>query len=131
VYHGFGKRPPFFEGWYFKMVDATEQHRCGDPGAIGQMQAHPIFSSNADGVTGNSTYHRYPFESLFRQDRLDIRAGPNRFPSTGSASTSGALNERCKVNFTGSPMAGHVHSSRIMGWYALVRSWSAITVSQL
>jgi len=26
-YHGHGKRPPFFEGWYYKLVDASEQAR--------------------------------------------------------------------------------------------------------
>jgi len=28
-YHGRlrDQRPPFFEGWYFKVVDATERHR--------------------------------------------------------------------------------------------------------
>jgi hypothetical protein len=27
LYHGHGKRAPFFEGWYFKLVDAGDQHR--------------------------------------------------------------------------------------------------------
>jgi undecaprenyl-diphosphatase len=26
-YHGDGKRSPFFEGWYFKVVDRTTRHR--------------------------------------------------------------------------------------------------------
>ena len=27
AYHGHGKKPPFFEGWYYKIVDATEEQR--------------------------------------------------------------------------------------------------------
>ena len=27
AYHGHGKRPPFFEGLYFKLVDRTGAHR--------------------------------------------------------------------------------------------------------
>lgn len=30
VYHGHGKEPPFFEGWYYKLVDASEHHRQAD-----------------------------------------------------------------------------------------------------
>jgi tocopherol cyclase len=26
LYHGHGAKPPFFEGWYFKLVDAGETH---------------------------------------------------------------------------------------------------------
>ena len=25
IYHGFGKKPPFFEGWYYKIVSAVER----------------------------------------------------------------------------------------------------------
>jgi len=32
LYHGDGARPPFFEGWYFKLVDATEAHRYAESG---------------------------------------------------------------------------------------------------
>jgi hypothetical protein len=27
MYHGHGKQPPFFEGWYYKLVSADETHR--------------------------------------------------------------------------------------------------------
>jgi hypothetical protein len=27
MYHGHGKRPPFFEGWYYKLVSADETQR--------------------------------------------------------------------------------------------------------
>ncbi len=27
IYHGHSQRPPFFEGWYFKIVSADETQR--------------------------------------------------------------------------------------------------------
>ena len=83
LYHGDGVRPPFFEGWYFKLVDATEAHRYAViPGVfIGREPASShAFVQTLDGATGRSTYHRYPFD-VFRADphEFDIRVGPNRF----------------------------------------------------
>ena len=77
------KRPPFFEGWYFKLVDAGEDHRYAViPGVfIGREPGSShTFVQTLDGTTGRTTYHRYPFES-FRADRsmFDIQVGPNRF----------------------------------------------------
>ena len=83
LYHGDGARPPFFEGWYFKLVDATEAHRYAViPGVfIGRDPASShAFVQTLDGAAGRTTYHRYPFDA-FRADprEFDIRVGPNRF----------------------------------------------------
>ena len=83
LYHGQGKRAPFFEGWYFKLVDAHEQHRYAViPGAfIGHDPgASHAFVQTLDGVTGRTAYHRYPFETFqAARDEFDIRVGPNHF----------------------------------------------------
>ncbi|MBK7199248.1 tocopherol cyclase family protein [Candidatus Amarolinea dominans] len=83
LYHGRGKQPPFFEGWYFKLVDAGEQHRYAViPGVfIGREPgASHAFVQTLDGATGRTAYHRYPFEAFqAARDEFDIRIGPNRF----------------------------------------------------
>ncbi|MFZ1267587.1 MAG: tocopherol cyclase family protein [Anaerolineae bacterium] len=83
LYHGRGKQPPFFEGWYFKLVDAGEQHRYAViPGVfIGREPgASHAFVQTLDGATGRTAYHRYPFEAFqAARDEFDIRVGPNRF----------------------------------------------------
>ena len=83
LYHGHGQRPPFFEGWYFKLVDAREQHRYAViPGVfIGrEPAASHAFVQTLDGATGATAYHRYPFEAFqASRDEFDIRVGPNRF----------------------------------------------------
>lgn len=83
LYHGRGKQPPFFEGWYFKLVDASEQHRYAViPGVfIGREPgASHAFVQTLEGATGRTAYHRYPFEAFqAARDEFDIRIGPNRF----------------------------------------------------
>ena len=83
LYHGHGKRPPFFEGWYFKLVDAGEQHRYAViPGVFigSEPGASHAFVQTLDGATGATAYHRYPFEAFqAARDEFDIRVGPNHF----------------------------------------------------
>ncbi len=83
MYHGLGKRDNFFEGWYFKFVDAVEQHvHAVIPGVFlgkDRSTSH-AFVQVLDGLSGRSTYHRYPLDQFAASDReLDIRVGPNHF----------------------------------------------------
>jgi tocopherol cyclase len=83
LYHGQNKRPPFFEGWYFKLVDGSEQHRYAViPGVFISREpgASHAFVQTLDGVTGRTAYHRYPFNAFqAARGEFDIRIGPNRF----------------------------------------------------
>jgi tocopherol cyclase len=83
LYHGRGKRPLFFEGWYCKLLDASEQYRYATiPGVfIGREPgASHAFVQILDGATDRTEYHRYPFEAFqAARDEFDIRVGPNRF----------------------------------------------------
>jgi len=82
-YHGHGKRPPFFEGWYYKLVDAGEQHRYAViPGIFlsDDPAQHHAFVQVLDGRSGHTTYHRYATQEFWAADgELDVRIGPNRF----------------------------------------------------
>ena len=83
MYHGHAKRRNFFEGWYYKFVDAAEQHvQAVIPGVfLGKdTSTSHCFVQILDGATGHSTYHRYPLDRFWASDReLDLRVGPNRF----------------------------------------------------
>ena len=83
LYHGRGQRPPFFEGWYFKLVDASQQHRYAIiPGVfVGREKGSShAFVQTLDGATGRTIYHRYPLEAFAAQrGAFDIRIGSNRF----------------------------------------------------
>ena len=83
LYHGHRKSRSFFEGWYFKFVDAMERHvHAVIPGVfLGKdAAASHCFVQVLDGLTGQSTYHRYPLDQFWASDHeLDLRVGSNRF----------------------------------------------------
>jgi tocopherol cyclase len=140
LYHGHGAKPPFFEGWYFKLVTAAS--RSGDghqekafaviPGVFlgrdsglgeGAASSH-AFVQTLDGLTGHSTYHRYPLESFSASRReFDIRVGPNRFRADRMILDIRTAERQMQgeVSFAGlTPWPVSVTSPGIMGWYALV-----------
>jgi tocopherol cyclase len=86
-YHGHGRRPPFFEGWYFKLVDATERARYAViPGVFlsDDPDRHHAFVQVLDGATGDASYHRYPAGAFAAApDAFEVRVGPNRFGRSG------------------------------------------------
>jgi hypothetical protein len=78
-----GKKPPYFEGWYYKLIDPSEQHRLAViPGIFkgADPDASHAFVQILDGTSGKATYHAYPTEAFQAAERtLDIQVGPNRF----------------------------------------------------
>jgi hypothetical protein len=87
MYHGHGKRRGFFEGWYFKFIDAAEQHlHAVIPGVFlgkDRTTSH-AFVQVLDGLSGHSTYHRYALDQFAASDReFDVRVGPNHFRTDG------------------------------------------------
>lgn len=85
-YHGHMLKPPFFEGWYYKLVDKTHRHRLAIiPGIFLSQDAenHHAFVQVLDGMAGNATYHRYTAsEFVAAKDRFEVQLGENRFNST-------------------------------------------------
>jgi hypothetical protein len=83
AFHGHGRRPPFFEGWYYKMVDREAEHALAIiPGvyfARDRRESH-CFVQVFDGASGRAWYRRYAVED-FEADpnRFALRIGPNRF----------------------------------------------------
>ncbi len=82
-YHGHGKQPPFFEGWYYKLIDSTEQHRYAViPGIFfsHDRDRHHAFIQVLDGMTGNSAYFTFPPEQFqAAENDFDVRIGDNHF----------------------------------------------------
>ena len=125
LYHGHGKRPPFFEGWYYKLVDATEQARYAViPGIFlsEDPAEHHAFVQILDGRTGQVSYHRYRPEEFWASDRaFDLRIGPNRFTSEHFSLDirSPELTASGELRFSDlAPWPVTLLSPGIMGWYA-------------
>ena len=126
-YHGDGVQPPFFEGWYYKMVSADGRERLAViPGLYRSRDAAEshAFIQVLDGRHGRSWYHRYPLEE-FHADRraFDVQIGANRFTCRSLQldlhSDSGRLSGRIThAQIRPWPVAWR--SPGVMGWYAWV-----------
>lgn len=86
-FHGDLFRPPFFEGWYFKLVTADQSRAFAIiPGlsiSKDESGSH-AFIQVLDGNTGEVHVARYPVSS-FRNDpkRFNIAIGENHFSLDG------------------------------------------------
>ena len=126
-YQGHRRRPPYFEGWYYKIVDVSEQHGFAIiPGVFrgSEQAASHAFVQVLDGMTGQATYHRYLMSDFWASDNsLDLRVGPNRF--TEMTITLGIdspeLTLAGELRFEGLvPWPVSLASPGIMGWYPWV-----------
>jgi hypothetical protein len=128
-YHGHGRQPPFFEGWYYKLVDASERHRYAViPGIFvsHDPEAHHAFVQILDGQTGQVDYHRFPPNEFWAaEDEFDLLIGSNRFREDSlsldiGSPHLGVSGELCFRNTKPWPVT--LLSPGIMGWYAWVPS---------
>ncbi|MFC2064817.1 tocopherol cyclase family protein [Chloroflexota bacterium] len=124
VYHGFNKKPPFFEGWYYKLVSADEKHKAAIiPGVILGKDAHS-FVQVLNGVDGKVAYHKYPFQS-FQADKhhFAVSIGNNHFDdkqiSLEIESLEGQLSGDIQFGQI-NPWPVTLTSPGIMGWYSWV-----------
>jgi hypothetical protein len=124
-YHGQGRNPPFFEGWYFKLVDAEEKHTFAViPGIfLAEDSANTYaFVQVLDGNANRLSFHRFSADEFSaREDIFDIRVGQNHFSThrirlkidDAEAGVQGELNFANTV-----PWPVTLISPGIMGWYA-------------
>ncbi len=86
-YHGHTARPPFFEGWYFKVVSPDRRTRYAIiPGIFlsDDPTKQHAFIQVFDGVSGRATYHRFTADQFHAaDDRFDVRIGANHFTEDG------------------------------------------------
>jgi len=126
-YQGRDKRPPYFEGWYYKLVGPRERHRFAIiPGIFkgADSEESHSFVQILNGTTGETTYHQYPVHAFqAARQRLRIDVGPNQFAlkrihleiASPRRSVTGAL------TFSDvSPWPSTVMSPGVMGWFAWI-----------
>lgn len=123
-YHGHGKKSPFFEGWYFKLVNASETQRYAIiPGIFLGEDSH-AFIQVLDGNLAQSTYHRFEPDAFWAaRDCFHIRIADNEFRRDGfQLNIDDALGQvRGSISFIDlSPWPVSFFSPGIMGWYAWV-----------
>ena len=125
-YHGrlHNQRPPFFEGWYFKVVDATARHRFAFiPGIFWSGRPHSFVQVN-DGERAAAHYHEHPIEAFWAaEDRFEVHVGPNRFTHNEMTLLIDRPEQQVAgtLRFGGlSPWPVTLTAPGIMGWYAWV-----------
>jgi hypothetical protein len=110
-YHGQHRKPPFFEGWYFKLISANGRQRAAIiPGLFksDDPEQNHSFVQVLDGVTGQMVYHRFPADAF--------RAAPDRFEVTVGASR---FTDRYVALQLGGPeqaLYGEVHFEGVTPW---------------
>ena len=125
-YHGHGRsRGPFFEGWYYKIVDAEERARLAIiPGIfLGEDPARSeSFVQILDGVSGESHYHSFPVAAFHAaQDGFEVRIAENRFGAGAIKLRIPEAPVEGEIWFSGlTPWPVSWRSPGIMGWYAWV-----------
>lgn len=83
IYHGFNRCPPYFEGWYFKLIDASRARRLAVIPGIFRAEdpaKNHSFIQVLDGVSGVATYHEYPVDAFWaHRSRFEVRVGDSAF----------------------------------------------------
>lgn len=127
LYHGIGKQPPFFEGWYYKLVNKSETKRFAFiPGIFlhNDPAKRHAFVQVLDGSSGSAVYHDYsPSEFRPSGPPFELRIGNNRFTTDSLSIDIGKSSQqiRGELRFEGmTPWPVTVRSPGIMGWYAWV-----------
>ena len=83
VYHEGWLKPPFFEGWYFKLVDRGCKNAYAIiPGAFrkGKREDSRAFILVLDGNSGNVRVFNFPYDALVvKPGSFDVMIGTNHF----------------------------------------------------
>ncbi len=125
-YHGRHITAPFFEGWYYKLVDKTGQRRYAIIAGVAQTgdENEHAFVQVLDGATGASVYHRYPLQDFWAApDAFYVTVGPNHFSAAHLKVDlpDETLALRGDLTFCDlTPWPVSVASPGMMGWYGWV-----------
>lgn len=126
-YQGARRRYPYFEGWYFKLVDASERHRYAVIPGVSKgptLTASQAFVQFLDGSTGQAIFVRYPFTEFHASsETFSIQVRPKRFSRDEIvlALDGPELALSGEVGLLGSPpWPRRWYAPGIMGWFSFV-----------
>jgi hypothetical protein len=126
-FQGSNNKLPYFEGWYFKIVDADNKNAYAIiPGIFRSKnyQESNAFVQFVDGAKNKAYYIKYPVESFsFKEGKFDLSIDSNHFTKSGirldiADSELKVRGELTFENIVAWPVS--VLSPGIMGWYAWI-----------
>lgn len=124
IYHGHKRTPPFFEGWYYKLVSADENHKYAIIPGIFLGEDGYAFIQILQGNTGRAEFIKFPTtafsvaenefivhidKNIFRLDKIHLDIDRPGFQIKGNLEFSGVIG--WPITWT---------SPGVMGWYAWV-----------
>ena len=122
LYHGWGKKKKFFEGWYYKVVSRDEKNAFAFiPGiAMDENGNKQAFIQILDGKKSTSEYIKFPFNSFkANPKRYEIEIDKNRF--TINSIELNLKNIRGSLKFQNiTPWSSSFFSPGIMGPFSFV-----------
>lgn len=120
VYQGIGKKAPYFEGWYFKMVSEENGHALAFIPGVSLGEDSHSFLQIIDGVACTSRYVRYSLHDFKASSRrLDIQLGRNRFTADRIIVEEEGLHGEVEI-LDSVPWKSTLLRPGIMGWYSYV-----------
>ncbi len=122
MYHGWGRRRRYFEGWYFKLVNAGESAALAIiPGiSMNETGERHAFIQVMDGKNCTAQYHRFDAGAFVPSPhRFELMLGPNFFSAEKIALDLPGLQGEISFAQT-TPWPKMLGAPGIMGWYSFV-----------
>ena len=122
MYHGWGKERSYFEGWYFKIVDPSENYAFAIiPGIskdkVGKQHA---FIQVLDGKACTASYHEYD-AAQFKASVTDFQIQLEEQQFSGTAISLNLKELKGQLRFINPyPWPKMLGAPGIMGWYSFV-----------
>ena len=125
VFQGNLQKKNYFEGWYFKIVDATEKHAFAIIPGIALSPSHShAFIQLLDSRSGKAHYFSSPVDSFWAdQASFQVRIGESSFSLEGLNLDVDADETRIQTDLSFSGIIGwpvNLLSPGVMGWYRFV-----------
>lgn len=122
MYHGWGKRKGYFEGWYLKFVNQEKTLAFAVIPGISfdkKGKAH-AFIQVLDGLNAQSGYYRFdPSEFKPSTSEFTLQLGNNYFSNKSVKLDLDILKADIQIHNT-YPWPAHLGAPGIMGWFSLV-----------
>ncbi len=122
MYHGWGRTRSYFEGWYYKLVDAAEEQVFAViPGiAMAQDGNSHCFIQVLDGKHCQASYHEFPASDFQPSEAgFHLQVGANSFSSSHIQLDLPELKGRIEFH-SPTPWPKMLGAPGIMGWYSFV-----------
>jgi len=124
LYHGHQKKPPFFEGWYYKLISSNEKHRFAIIPGIFLGKNGYAFIQVLDGSSGQTEFFTFPNDQFYAsEDVFEIQIGESHFSLNNIQLDIKTAQKTIQGEFQFEGVAGWpitLRSPGIMGWYAWV-----------